>query len=59
MQTPHSESVLSRTVRIIEAFSPDDPALTVSEIARRADLHVATASRLDVVGRPETDRQAF
>ncbi|MFE4670485.1 IclR family transcriptional regulator [Streptomyces sp. NPDC056716] len=46
MQTPHSESVLSRTVRIIEAFSPDDPALTVSEIARRADLHVATASRL-------------
>ncbi|MEV7283341.1 IclR family transcriptional regulator [Streptomyces sp. NPDC093252] len=46
MRTPHSESVLSRTVRIIEAFGPDEPALTVSEIARRADLHVATASRL-------------
>ncbi|MFL4909246.1 IclR family transcriptional regulator [Streptomyces sp. MMS24-I2-30] len=38
--------MLSRTVRIIEAFSPDEPALTVSEIARRSGLHVATASRL-------------
>ncbi|MFE4664679.1 IclR family transcriptional regulator [Streptomyces sp. NPDC056716] len=46
MQAPHSESVLSRTVRIIEAFSPDEPVLTVSEIARRSGLHVATASRL-------------
>ncbi|MFB7496439.1 IclR family transcriptional regulator [Streptomyces sp. NPDC056161] len=46
MRTPHSESVLSRTVRIIEAFSPDEPALTVSEIARRSGLHVATASGL-------------
>jgi DNA-binding IclR family transcriptional regulator len=41
-----SRSVLSRIVRIFEVFGPDDRALRVSEIARRADLHVATASRL-------------
>lgn len=46
MKTPHHESVLSRAARILEAFSQDEPALTVSEIARRSDLHVATASRL-------------
>ncbi|WP_072802952.1 IclR family transcriptional regulator [Rhodococcoides yunnanense] len=40
------ESVLARGVRIIEAFGLDDSALSVSEIARRAGLHVATASRL-------------
>jgi DNA-binding IclR family transcriptional regulator len=40
------ESVLSRTVRILEAFTPDDTALQVSEIARRAGLPLATASRL-------------
>jgi DNA-binding IclR family transcriptional regulator len=33
-------------VRILQAFSQDDPALTVSEIGRRSGLHVATASRL-------------
>ena len=33
-------------MRILEAFSQDEPALTVSEIARRSGLHVATASRL-------------
>jgi len=38
--------VLTRAVRILEAFTPDEPALTVSEIARRSRLHVATASRL-------------
>ncbi|MET9994831.1 IclR family transcriptional regulator [Streptomyces mutabilis] len=46
MKTPHHESVLSRAARILEAFSQDDPVLTVSEIARRSGLHVATASRL-------------
>lgn len=46
MKTPHHESVLSRAARILEAFSQDEPALTVSEIARRSGLHVATASRL-------------
>ncbi|MCZ9342622.1 helix-turn-helix domain-containing protein, partial [Streptomyces sp. TRM76130] len=33
-------------MRILEAFTPDEQALTVSEISRRAGLHVATASRL-------------
>ena len=42
----HGESVLSRVVRILEAFGPDHTALRVSEIARRAGLHVATTSRL-------------
>jgi DNA-binding IclR family transcriptional regulator len=46
MKTPHHESVLSRAARILEAFSQDEPALTVSELARRSGLHVATASRL-------------
>lgn len=40
------ESVLSRAVRIFEAFSPDETVLGVSEIARRSGLHLATASRL-------------
>ncbi|WP_299532038.1 IclR family transcriptional regulator [uncultured Streptomyces sp.] len=43
---PHEESVLSRAARILEAFSQEEPTLTVSEIARRSGLHVATASRL-------------
>jgi DNA-binding IclR family transcriptional regulator len=40
------ESVLSRAVRIFEAFTPDERVLSVSQIARRAGLHLATASRL-------------
>ncbi|WP_067568174.1 IclR family transcriptional regulator [Nocardia acidivorans] len=40
------ESVLSRVVRIYEAFGSDEPALTMSELARRSDLPLATASRL-------------
>ena len=40
------ESVLSRAVRVFEAFTPDEKVLSVSEIARRARLHPATASRL-------------
>ncbi|GGW50966.1 IclR family transcriptional regulator [Streptomyces galilaeus] len=46
MKVPHQESVLSRAARILEAFSQDEPVLTVSQIARRTGLHVATASRL-------------
>ena len=38
--------MLSRAVRIFEAFSPDETVLGVSEIARRSGLHLATASRL-------------
>lgn len=42
----HGESVISRVVRVFETFGPDTPALRVSDVARRAGLHVATASRL-------------
>jgi DNA-binding IclR family transcriptional regulator len=40
------ESSLARAIRIIAAFTPDDPSLRISEIARRTGLHVATTSRL-------------
>jgi DNA-binding IclR family transcriptional regulator len=40
------ESVVSRVVRVLEAFTPDEQALSVTEIARRSRLPVATASRL-------------
>ncbi|HEX6355450.1 IclR family transcriptional regulator [Actinophytocola sp.] len=39
------ESVVSRVVRIVEAFAAGERALGVSEIARRSGLHVATVSR--------------
>ena len=45
-RTATGESSLARAVRILDAFTPDEPALPVTEIARRAGLHVATASRL-------------
>lgn len=45
-RTQQGESVLSRAIRIIEAFGPGDTALSVSGISRRAGLHLATASRL-------------
>ncbi|MBB4934865.1 DNA-binding IclR family transcriptional regulator [Lipingzhangella halophila] len=40
------ESVLERVVRIIEAFEPATPVLTVSEISRSAALPLATTARL-------------
>ncbi|MEE3852971.1 IclR family transcriptional regulator [Gordonia sp. LSe1-13] len=40
------ESVIARSIRVVEAFGVDDKELTVGEIARRSGLHVATASRL-------------
>jgi DNA-binding IclR family transcriptional regulator len=43
---PRGEPVLARAARILHAFTPDEPELSVSEIGRRARLHVATASRL-------------
>ncbi|MFK0113324.1 IclR family transcriptional regulator [Streptomyces sp. NPDC091217] len=46
MRTQNGESVLARAVRIFEAFTPEESALTVSDIARCTGLHVATASRL-------------
>ncbi|MCU1545584.1 MAG: putative HTH-type transcriptional regulator yagI [Homoserinimonas sp.] len=38
--------MLSRAVRIFEAFGPETKSLTASEIARRTDLPVPTAHRL-------------
>jgi len=38
--------VLTRAVRILRLFTAASPALSVSEIARRADLPLATAHRL-------------
>src|SRR3954447_786369 len=54
------ESVLSRAVRIFEAFGAAQPDLTVTEIARRTGLHVATASRLvaELVGHGLLARRA-
>ena len=40
------ESVLLRVVRILEAFGPGAQALSVTTIARRAGLPLATTSRL-------------
>ena len=40
------ESSLARAVRILESFTPDEPELTVSEVARRSGLPLATASRM-------------
>ncbi|WP_040825134.1 IclR family transcriptional regulator [Nocardia jiangxiensis] len=45
-RSPSGESVLSRAVRIFEAFDADMPAIGVSELARRTGLPVATTSRL-------------
>lgn len=39
-------SVLSRAVRIFEAFDPDTPVMTISELSRRTDLPTTTTSRL-------------
>jgi DNA-binding IclR family transcriptional regulator len=40
------ESSRARAVRILESFTPDEPELTVTEVARRSGLHLATASRI-------------
>ena len=45
-RTATGESSLTRAVRVLEAFTADDAELSVSEIARRSGLHVATASRI-------------
>jgi DNA-binding IclR family transcriptional regulator len=45
-RTATGESSIARAVRIVAAFTPNEPSLQVSEIARRAGLHVATASRI-------------
>lgn len=45
-RTGAGETVLSRVVRVLETFGSDVTTLTVSQIARRSGLHVATVSRL-------------
>lgn len=45
-RTQAGESVLSRAVRLVEAFRQGEEWLTVSELTRRTGLHLATASRL-------------
>ncbi|CCG03863.1 IclR family transcriptional regulator [Blastococcus saxobsidens] len=45
-RTATGESSLARAIRILEAFTPEEPELAVSELARRSGLHVATASRI-------------
>lgn len=40
------ESVLTRVSRILDSFSADTPTQTVSDIARHADLPIATSHRL-------------
>jgi DNA-binding IclR family transcriptional regulator len=45
-RTPTGESVLARAVRVLDAFTAEEPELSVGEVARRSGLHVATASRL-------------
>jgi DNA-binding IclR family transcriptional regulator len=40
------ESSVARAVRILESFTTDEPELTVTEVARRSALHLATASRI-------------
>ncbi|MBG6084352.1 IclR family transcriptional regulator [Zhihengliuella flava] len=40
------EKLLDRLVRVLEAFAPDRPELTVAQIAERADLPRTTAYRL-------------
>lgn len=40
------ESSLARAVRILESFTLEEPELTVTEVARRSGLHLATASRI-------------
>ena len=37
---------LQRAVAILREFSESDPALTVSEVSRRLDLHKSTVSRI-------------
>ncbi|MFI5626173.1 IclR family transcriptional regulator [Nocardioides sp. NPDC051685] len=45
-RSPSGESVIERVVRILEAFDPETPALSVNELAARSGLPSSTASRL-------------
>lgn len=43
---PPPASMIERVVLVLEAFGPDRPGLTMTEIARRTGLHLATTSRI-------------
>jgi DNA-binding IclR family transcriptional regulator len=45
-RTRTGESSLARAIRVLAAFGPGETELSVSTIARRSQLHVATASRI-------------
>lgn len=45
-RTQAGESVLSRAVRVVEAFEQGEEWLTVTELTHRTGLHVSTVSRL-------------
>jgi DNA-binding IclR family transcriptional regulator len=45
MESPPGRSVTSKVLALLDAFDPACPALTLSELARRARLSLPTASR--------------
>ncbi|MEU5551227.1 MULTISPECIES: IclR family transcriptional regulator [unclassified Micromonospora] len=45
MQARPGRSVTSKVLALLDAFSPGEPALTLSELARRAELPLPTAYR--------------
>ncbi|WP_150253117.1 IclR family transcriptional regulator [Nocardiopsis deserti] len=45
-RSPDGESVITRAVRILDAFGPESTVLTLSEVSRRARLPLATTARL-------------
>lgn len=45
-RSPSGEGVVERVVRILESFDPETPALSMGELASRADLSTSTTSRL-------------
>jgi DNA-binding IclR family transcriptional regulator len=45
-RSPDGESVITRAVRILDAFGPESTVLSLSELGRRARLPLATTARL-------------
>ncbi|MFD3688712.1 IclR family transcriptional regulator [Nocardiopsis sp. NPDC058631] len=45
-RSPDGESVITRAVRILDAFGPESTVLSLSEVSRRACLPIATTARL-------------
>lgn len=46
MEGNNGSSVLRKGIRVLHAFSVSEPALSVTEIARRVDMHKSTVSRI-------------